>query len=48
MTRPHWLAYLATLAAIPVVASLLAGDHWGAFYARAVGVGLAVGKAIGG
>ena len=48
MTPPHWLAYLATLAAIPVVAALLAGQHPLAFYAQAIGAGLRAGKAIGG
>lgn len=48
MTRPHWLIYLATVALIPVVAAILAGQHWGTFYAMAIGAGLRVGKAIGG
>jgi hypothetical protein len=48
MPRPLWLAYLATLAAIPVVAAILAGIHPLAFYAQAIGAGLSVSKAIGG
>lgn len=48
MTRPHWLTYLATVALIPVVAAILAGQHPLAWYAQAIGAGLRAGKFMGG
>jgi hypothetical protein len=48
VTRPHWLTYIATLALIPVVAAILAGQHPLSFYAQAIGAGLRAGKVMGG
>ena len=49
MTLRHWFLYFSTLLfGIPIMADVLAGNGPFTFISRAIGMGLAAGKFLGG